>query len=589
MSVARKIIFIAVLWLSICCRAFAAQVEPAVAEAVARQYLTARTGRFEQVALLNDSRTLTKGATELPPYYIYGTRRGGFVIVAGDDRLQPVIGWAPEGGGISFDKMPGSMSAWLDMWGGIVDDIRSGRLGAQRGAAEGWAELSTGRQMLYSGSSRLLETASWDQEAPYNLFCPNGSMAGCVALVAAIVMRYHRWPEAGNGVLPGYVYTDTSGASQSVEPITLGHTYNWEEMPLMLDDATPASAIEAVAQLLFETGVMVRSVYGISLTTAYADDLYDGLVAHYGYDAGAVRLSHSFYDNDEWCDLLVDNINTTGPLIYTASNGTSGHAFVVDGYCGRDQFHINWGWGGRGNGYFTMPDFARYTQSHTAFFNLKPDAGGAAADDLLISSNGASEGLTSPETVFRRGVPFEASCTYLVNASKRPFNGEVVLAVKHRDGTMGEILFTDRLTLQPRRGYRLNYHDCLITGPILPGDCICLWYRSSVTPEWTFIHADIERGDAAQIPIADAVSLEEATSFIYIAASGMLKISTKPGAGWTLLDEWGAPCPWGVSFEEGLLLIDTGKYEKGSYFLTLTKGDDVKTVEFVFGSERAGD
>ena len=589
MAVAKRLISIAALWLFGCCFANAAQVEPAVAEAVARQYLKARTGRIEQVSLLNDSHILTKGSAERPPYYIYGTRRGGFVIVAGDDRLRPVIGWGPEGSGLADGAVPENMALWLDMWGVILDDVRAGRIGAQSDASRQWEEIYSGRQMSYQGESKVLETAAWDQEAPYNLFCPNGSMAGCVAVTAAILMRYHRWPRAGSGVLPGYVFTGADGIQQSVEPITLGHTYDWDGMPLTVDDATDASALEAVAQLLLETGVMVRSEYGPAGTLASAEDLYDGLTTYYGYDAGAIRLAHRFYNNDEWCALLIDNINTTGPLIYTANNGASGHAFVVDGYSGSNQFHINWGWGGRGNGFFTMPDFARYTQSHTAIFCLKPDAGGVAPDDLLISSNGASVGLVSPGTEFRRGEPFGVRCTYLVNASKRPFKGEVVLAVKHRDGTIGEILDSNQVTLKPRTGYQMNYSGCMITEAILPGDCICLWYRSAITPEWTFIHADIERGDSAQIPIADAVSLEDVTSMVYTAESGILEITTKPDAGWALTDGWGASCAWGASFEDGLLSIDTRQYKKGSYYLTLTKGDDEKTIEFVFGSKKTGD
>ena len=588
MSVAKNFLLIAALWLFGRCCADAAQVQPAVAEAVARQYLKVRTGRFEQVSLLNDSRVLTKGAAECTPYYIYGTKRGGFVIVAGDDRLQPVIGWAPEGSGFSGGTVPDNMASWLDMWGGIVDDIRSGRLSAQSDASRGWEEIYSGCRMSYYNHSKVLETAAWDQEAPYNILCPNGSMAGCVAVSASIVMRYHKWPQAGSGVLPGYEYADADGNNQSLEPITLGHTYDWGNMPLMVDDATDASALEAVAQLLLETGVMVRSHYSPTGTLASVEDLYDGHTTYYGYDAGAIRLSHRFYNNDEWCALLVDNIDTTGPLVYTANNGTSSHAFVVDGYSGSNQFHINWGWGGRGNGFFTMPDFARYTETHTAIFNLKPDAGGTVPDDLLITSNGASIGLVSSETEFRREYPFGVRCTYLVNASKRPFVGELVLAVKHRDGTIGEILDSDQLTLRPRTGYQMNYSGCTIHEAILPGDCICLWYRSAVTPEWTFIHADIERGDAAQIPIADAESLEEATSLLYTAESGMIEITTKPDAEWALQDEWGAPCAWGASFEDGLLTIDARQYKKGSYQLTLTKGDDVKTVELVFGSKKAG-
>ena len=75
---------------------------------------------------------------------------------------------------------------------------------------------------------------------------------------------------------------------------------------------------------------------------------------------------------------------------------------------------------------------------------------------------------------------------------------------------------------------------------------------------------------------------------LYTAESGMIEITTKPDAEWALQDEWGAPCTWGASFEDGLLTIDARQYKKGSYQLILTKGDDVKTVELVFGSKKAG-
>jgi hypothetical protein len=42
----------------------------------------------------------------------------------------------------------------------------------------------------------------------------------------------------------------------------------------------------------------------------------------------------------------------------------------------------------------------------------------------------------------------------------------------------------------------------------------------------------------------------------------------------------------GVTFAEGRLTIDTRQYAKGSYFLTLSKGSDSKTVEFVFGLKK---
>lgn len=569
-----------------CSAALAGDVSPAVAEMVARQYLKASLGCAVSVTPVDGVGCPTKGPSGTPDYYVFDAERGGFVIIAGDDRLSPVIGWSPEGE-FSLEGMPDNMASWMGMWSDIVGDVRAGRLAPQPGAAREWDDVSSGRTQFYASASRQLTTATWDQEYPYNLFCPDGSMAGCVAVATAIIMHYYKWPAAGQGTIPGYNYVDDSGVRRTIEPISLGHEYKWDIMPLKVDGSAGTEALEEVARLIYEAGVMVRASFNRSGTGASSSNVEPGLATHFGYDASSCRHYAYYFTADEWQQVLCRHIDEVGPVYYTASSnkGNGSHAMVIDGYS-EGRFHINWGWGGRGNGFFTMPNFAVYTEGHSAILNIKPDAGGVIPDNVVIDSSDGNGGLTSATTDFKRGEPFNVECYYIVNRSYYPFDGEVALAVKHRDGSMGQMLTRDPLSIEPWRGLSYYFTNCIITEDILVGDGICVWYRSAATPQWTQARANLRIGDVGEIPIADAQGIAEVSSFDFSAETGLLVVSTKPDAQWTLADASGASLTAGVTFAEGRLTIDTRQYASGSYFLTLSKGSDSKTVEFVFGLKK---
>ncbi len=71
-----------------------------------------------------------------------------------------------------------------------------------QGPEEFDAYVASGGFAPMSGQGPLL-TTNWHQGEPYNNYCPMGDggrcLVGCVALAAAQVMRYHRWPVLGKG------------------------------------------------------------------------------------------------------------------------------------------------------------------------------------------------------------------------------------------------------------------------------------------------------------------------------------------------------------------------------------------------------
>ena len=561
----------------------AAPVSPVRAEMAAKQYLQAETGRAVSLKQVADPLYMTKSASAEPAYYIFEAQGGGFVIIAGDDRLSPVIGWSDKG---NFDvaHMPDHVASWLAMWRDIADAMRSGRLKSASGTASEWEEIEMGRTPVYA-AAKTLETARWGQGTPYNNFCPNNSVAGCVAVATAIVMRYHEWPPRGQGELPSYTYTDNQGVTRQEDAITLGREYAWDNMPLELDDSTPIDAQDEVAKLIHETGVMVQSNYNPDGTGAYTSDVYGGLVKYYFYDAGTFQYYKEYYTDNQWHQMLVDNIDRVGPVLYSGYSETDGHAFVLDGYNAQGQFRINFGWNGNYDGYYNFPAFDEFTKGHSAILNIKKDEGGSVAEGLYIDGNGREQGLTCEETDFEVGKEFNVECKYLFNLSSRMFDGEIALGVLHRDGTIGELVDVDSIMIIAFGGYSILYEECVLEENILIGDRLCMFFRSSNTPEWTRILANVEEGNSSEIPIVDAKSIEEVTSIRYTANSGILVISTKKDASWKIEDSDGTSYTDGVTFEEGVLTVDTNQFRKDSYNLTLSKGYDSKTVEIIFGKK----
>lgn len=567
----------------------AAPVPADKAGRLAQQFLRSEGSRSSTVRLLEEPYS-TKSISGDPGYYIFEGDRGGFVLMASDDRVSPVIGWSPNGK-FKTDGMPENLRAWLDMWRNIILDIKGGKLAPQTGVATEWDAIEKGIQPLYS-TGKELATANWGQGIPYNTYCPTyeggTSVTGCTATATAIVMRYHKWPKTGSGTIPAYSYTDDGGTKRSVGAVKLGHSYNWDNMPLDVDSSTDADAQKEIARLIYEIGVMLKSEYNPGGTSATTIDIGYGLTSYFDYDGSIFDYRKCYFSDAEWRQMMIDNIDNVGPVVYSGQSTDGGHAFVLDGYNAQGQFHINWGWNGNGNGYFTMPAFDEYTSDQGACLNIRKNAGSPVQEALFIDSNDVSKysGMECSTTEFKVGEPFDFSCRYIFNISARPFRGRIALAVAHRDGSLGEILgVLEDVYLTRLSGTSLVATDCVLEEPIKIGDRLCLWFSSENTPEWTLIRANAEDGFVGEIPIADPLSIEEVTSFRYTAATGKLLISSKPGISWSIKDKRGTSYTQGVEFADGVLTIDTNVFKEDSYILTLTKDYDSKSVEFVFGKK----
>ena len=344
----------------------------------------------------------TAEADQLPAVYVFAKENNGFVLVAADDAVAPVLGYA-DSGNFSADNMAPGLKYWIGEYARQIAYARENGIVNE----ENEATLSrSGRAPI----EPLVKT-TWDQGAPYNNFCPGGSYTGCVATAAAQVAKFYEFPTAplaGEISYTGTVNGVTTPLSVDVEGLVL----DWDNMLDSYPTATSGTQAQrdAVAKLMQIMGYGVEMSYSTAASGAQTQKVRNVLVEHFGYDPSVLYLSRECYTLADWEELLYNELAANRVVLYDGSTvNNEGHAFVCDGYKEQDgaaYFHINWGWSGSSDGYFLIDALDPYAQgaggaasgegfnyNQNATVNIMPDQGGAWQPQ--VKANGSGLSLTS--------------------------------------------------------------------------------------------------------------------------------------------------------------------------------------------------
>lgn len=280
--------------------------------------------------------------------YVVNMAEGGYVVVSGDDRTLPILGFG-DTGAIDTNAMPTNMAAWLQ---GYADEIAWLN-------SHGKTTVATPRHVGSHSTAEIypMVTTQWDQRAPYNNLCPKYSeydqaVTGCVATAMAQVMNYHQQPATATQPIPGYT-TESYGLELSGLPAV---TFDWANMSNTYTEASTGPAATAVATLMQYCGWAVEMDYGPS-SGSTTDAVAYALKTYFGYSETTQYVSRSYYTAAKWADLIYHELANGRPVVYGGMSSGGGHEFVCDGYQyenNTDYFHINWGWGGTSDNYFVL-------------------------------------------------------------------------------------------------------------------------------------------------------------------------------------------------------------------------------------------
>ena len=326
----------------------AGNVTPEQAEQVAQQFLNSHrlTTKSQSAARLNmvQHRTTSRRAGAPTAYYVFNVEQDkGFVVVSGDDRTVPILGYG-ENGSFDVDNMPENMKAWLQ---GYVDQIEWLN-------AHPETPVATRTSRRAQNAVKPLIQTHWGQNDPYNLFCPRDgeerSVTGCVATAMAQLMYYHQYPAQTTMPIPAYKTT-----SKSIDIAEIGvTTIPWDDMQKTYTGNETDTQREAVAKLMLLCGASVKMDYTSYNSGAYSDDVVDALQTYFGYDASTEAVYRNDYRAADWEDLVYEELAQKRPVYYFGSSIGGGHAFIVDGYDGNGLYHVNWGWNGSSDDYFVL-------------------------------------------------------------------------------------------------------------------------------------------------------------------------------------------------------------------------------------------
>ncbi|MDE6279211.1 MAG: C10 family peptidase, partial [Paramuribaculum sp.] len=296
------------------------------------------------------------GEEKAPAFYVFNNtanQEGGFIIASGDDRLRPVLAIVDSG---SFDpqNLPDNLRWWLSQY---EEEINAYLSSTASIAAPAITATTAGYYYdNYASWSTIspLVTTTWSQDEPYNNMCPEygggRSMTGCVATAMAQVINYHKYVN-GKGT-HSYTPANWTNSTTKVSYDFGNAEFDWKNMRDSYTGNETTAQKNAVANLMFACGVAVDMQYSASASGAFSP--VNGLINYLGYHEKTAEISRSLYQSTEWEAMIYKELSQNRPLIYSGSSTEGGHAFVCDGYSQNGYFHINWGWGGYYDGYFTL-------------------------------------------------------------------------------------------------------------------------------------------------------------------------------------------------------------------------------------------
>lgn len=415
-------------------------------------------------------------------YYVFNAGNdGGYVIVSGDDRIEPILGYVDHG---SFDpdNIPENMRSWLQLYADQIKYVVDNNIQPDDPILKTRNKVQGTRHSV----GELL-TTRWNQGNPYNITCPiyytekdndehKYPATGCTATAMAQVMYFYRYPAKTKAAIPAHsnTYTLKNGSRKTVTApqIPRNTILDWDNMRDIYSwqgEANANAQDTAVANLMLYCGQSVNMHWGPSSGANFSAEAY---INYFGFDARAYVGERRDYSIDEWFGMLYNEIEQGYPVLFSGFSSGGGHAFVLDGFDGENLFHLNWGWGGGSNGWFLVSilnpgdnsgigassSSDGYSMSQRALFNLRVP--GTPKENPHLSVSDVSVSSTSITAKFTNKTG--ASGTFYTGIVMQGEDGELTLVGSQQtisgmaNGASQTKTFTIRNRISEEGTYKLS-------------------------------------------------------------------------------------------------------------------------------------
>lgn len=306
----------------------------------------------------------TRSSDDVSPYYVVSFGEdAGFAVLSADDRLLPVYAFSTTGRMTLADTASNPTLSYFF-----------------NHVLQGEAELATSDDPNYTIIPGITPdpinpnprftvvvrpllpygVSIWTQVAPYNKYCPNGSVVGCAALSIGQMCAFYEFPSS---------FSIPNSNGETV------YTINWKAVK---EDIASSSSINIIARFLYYLGLpsLLDMKYGRDNSTVDKEKITPAIkklgfnVREQNYDIAAAKISL-----ENGIPFVVNGIygyygkNTNGEDEFKYLNG--GHLFVIDGLAefayinlGNVSYYVHCVWGlknGSEDGYYYNPLSEPYT------------------------------------------------------------------------------------------------------------------------------------------------------------------------------------------------------------------------------------
>lgn len=329
---------------------FSKSVSYKTLEQIAVHAYQQRTSNAEDLYVKN-SFPITEGNDTI--MIIFSFSQPGFLVLSADDIASPILAYSNQNNLDMNNPAPGVLY-WLNLYKQQILDARREGITATEDIQNQWNLLIlNGAKTTTTTVVEPLITAKWNQDKYYNQLSPmdmdspngydNKVPVGCVALAMSMIIYYYRYPAVGQGT-----HTNYSGYGT----FTVNYGQQQYDFNAMQDQLTGYNY--EVAKLIFHCATSVDMNYSPEGSGAYSHDVPYALKNYFKFSNNTTLLDRSSYSLSNWLSQIKTMLNGSKPIFYAGSSSEGGHAFVCDGYDSDDLCHFNFGWGGSGNGFFTV-------------------------------------------------------------------------------------------------------------------------------------------------------------------------------------------------------------------------------------------
>lgn len=310
-----------------------------------------------------------------------------FIIIAGDDRVFPIIGYSKESSFPAKGEVE-NLDWWIDNSAKAITAETRLKSTVDQKTKDAWtfylSDAKSGSVISKVKNVLPFLNTTWNQDAGYNYYCPVHQMgpdgkcyAGCVATAMAQVMKYYNYPKQGKG---SHSYLHANYGNLAVD--FSQRIYDWQHMGAIITMYDTVKR-NAIARLIYDCGISVDMYYAPSASSSYLYKTQTALYDYFKYKRYIAYAERSNFDDDVWQNMMIENLDMKYPILYGGQDASAGgHAFVCDGYESDTNnqflFHFNWGWSGFGNGYFNLDIMnsgnGNFKYSQDMVYNIVPDS-----------------------------------------------------------------------------------------------------------------------------------------------------------------------------------------------------------------------